>query len=80
MRRASRSIHCSREGPSHRYVLFVLIGARRKHEEDCMYKQVQCPNNEGHCGMFRTPDLEQHLRVCMQVPCVNRELGNYNSY
>ncbi|KAJ8303340.1 hypothetical protein KUTeg_019736 [Tegillarca granosa] len=52
----------------------ITIGQRHKHEDQCTFIFVTCPNSE-ECGQFRKFELEQHFQSCAFMPCPNHIKG-----
>nr|XP_039272033.1 E3 ubiquitin-protein ligase TRAF7-like [Styela clava] len=52
----------------------IRFGERRKHESECEYAPVSCPNNPACPNMLKR-HLSEHLESCKHIKCPNHKFG-----
>jgi len=50
------------------------LSSRKKHEGQCLWSIVQCPNSSS-CGTLLAKDLAEHTMECVHAACCNAEFG-----
>lgn len=56
----------------------ITLGQRNEHEDSCMFAWSECPIAGSACGPLRKKDVQQHMEVCLFVPCAYSDFGEEN--